>query len=458
MSWLQPLKTILAQKISDVFTATRISSSESGRRGTEFSQQRAIYERLTPSYDLYSTIQDIRQMDAEDGIVKEIHGKTAKALTKGGLVLTNPSKNKRIAKVWKSFVRRTELNNRLKLISDARGLVVEGSLPLQWVLDQDGKHVIRCIRMPTETIRPIVGINGQFENPSKAYVQYSFNDGRDIASFAAWQLHVARLDPDNYDDKNSLGRPLLDATRKRWRQQMMTLDDSVKRRHLRAGNRTHHVLEGADEKTLAEYKRLVETEENTVSSNYYSNRPGSVNAIEGDANLEQIADIALIMDAFFAGSGMPKALLGLNLENMSRDILLDMKAEWYDSLDILQDSLASSYEHGFRLELLLQGINPEAYEFSIGYGERLAESLNQRTDRALKIRSMGASRHTTFLTAGLDPAAEETLIADEMDELEAYPEQILPGVPDDTDPKQKTVTITPGNGGKGESATSIKSS
>ena len=464
MSWITSISKILTRGINDRMSSSTPASSESGRRGTEYSQQRALYERLTPNYDLYSTINEIRQMDAQDGIVKRVHNRTSKALTKGGLVLKNPSKNTVIEKHWKDFKRRCQLDVKAKLMSDARGIIVEGSLPLQWVLDSDGKHVTRCIRMPTETIRPIVGINGQFEDLRKAYAQYNFLDGKDIAHFAAWQLYVTRLDPDNFDDMNSLGRPLLDATRKRWRQLMMTLDDSVKRRHLRSGNRTVHVLEGADEKALNQYKARVEEEENDVSSNYYMNQKGAVSAIEGDANLEQIADIALLMDAFFAGSDMPKALLGINLEQMSRDILEDMKAEWYDSLDDLQDLLTANYEHGFRLELLLQGINPAAHELAVVYGERLTESPNQRTDRALKIKAMGASQHTTFITAGLDPAAEAILIDDEISQMDEYPEQILPGVPDSTEqepvkkPLSKVVSITPGNNGKGESATDIKNS
>lgn len=460
MSWFKSARVAISGAIGARFGFKKARTSEQGRRGTLESQQRSLYQSSMPNFDLYGTIQDIREMDKLDGPVKQIHNRTSSALTKGGLVLTNPSKNKRIQKAWDSFRVRCELNVRAKLISDARGLIVEGSLPLQFVLDNEGKHVVRAIRMPTETIFPVVGLDGQFENLEKAYSQYDLSEGKIISSFAVWQLFMVRLDPDNYDDMGSFGRPLLDATRKRWEQLMMTMDDSVKRRHLRAGQRTAHFLKGADDKDLDEYKLRVEGEENDISSNYYMNTEGSVKAVEGDANLDQIADILLMSDAFFSGSAMPKSLLGINLEGLSRDILLDMKAEWYDSLDILQDLLSAAYNHGFKLELLLQGINPEAYTFSVGYGERLTETLNQRTDRALKIRAMGASKYTSFTTAGLDPAAESKLLEDEEEQFNEYPEVDLPGVPNEVETevekRVKGVSVVPGNAQKGESATHIK--
>lgn len=428
-------------------------TTEVGRRGTEESQLRAMYERMYPSYDLYSTIKEIRRMDREDGHVKKIHNRTSKALTKGGLILENPTNDKALEAAWTRLRRACHLDDRLKLISDARGLLVDGALPLQWVLDKSGKQVLRCVRMPAETIRPIVDVSGQFEDPKAAYAQYSFTDGCDIASFAQWQLYVTRLDPDNYDDMGALGRPLLDASRKRWRQVMMTQEDMVIRRRTRAALRTAHVMKGASNATLAEYKRQVESDEASgMGNNYYMNTDGGVQAVQGDANLEQVADVAMLLDSWFAGTPMPKAMLGY-VDGLSRDVLMDMKEEFYDELDTLQDSLASGYEHGMRLQLLLSGINPDAVPWAIRYGERLTETLGQRTDRSLKLRALGVSNHTVWTTAGLDPNAELDRLAEERESLDPYPLNDDP-LGDIADPSQR-ITITPGNAKKNASATDI---
>ena len=427
----------------------RAINTEIGRRGTQDSQQRAVYNRITPDYDLYSSIMDMRRMDREDGTIKQIHNRTAKALTKGGLILDNPTGDKKLDELWKNFQRRCDLKNRLKLISDAKGLIIEGSLPLQWVLNGTQDKIVKCVRLPAETIRPIVSVNGQFEDPNKAYAQYCYTEGRDIAFFPRWQLDLARLDPDNFDDMASLGRPMLDAVRKRWRQLDMTIDDMVLRRHVRAPQRMAHVLRGSDDKKLAAYKQQVESDEIAgLTNNYYMNTDGAVQAVEGDANLEQIADIGLIFDSFFSGTVMQKQLLGIDLNGLSRDVLDDMKKELYDELDTLQDSLSGVYQFGFDLEMLLNGINPEAVEHTVRYGERLTETLNQRTDRALKQKAVGASQHTVLTTAGLDPQAEKERIEREIEDGDVYPgDAPLPDVP--------TVKITPNNDRKGESATSI---
>ena len=36
--------------------------------------------------------------------------------------------------------------------------------------------------------------------------------------------------------------------------------------------------------------------------NYYSNKKGSVQAVQGDANLDQIADVVHLLDTFFSGA------------------------------------------------------------------------------------------------------------------------------------------------------------
>src|SRR3972149_5095580 len=83
---------------------------------------------------LRAKILDIRDMDEKDGRVKRIHRRTAAAASKGGLKLTQTKENKKITKLWEAFQRRTRLDKREKLTSDARGFLMEGNLPIQWVL------------------------------------------------------------------------------------------------------------------------------------------------------------------------------------------------------------------------------------------------------------------------------------------------------------------------------------
>lgn len=445
MNYLSALASAIWRKIS---ASSPDKTTEIGTRSTDEARLRALYQQMQPNFDLAGKIADIRRMDQVDGHVKRIHQRTSHALTKGGLMLVNPAKNARLARSWREYQTALGLDNRNKLSSDARGLMMEGNLVIQFALDDLQSRVVRAVRMPAETIRVLVDASGQIADPVKAFAQYDWLTGQDQALFARWQMEIARLDPLNFDDFGEPGRPFLDASRKIWSQMQMTLEDLVIRRRERAPMRTAHVLEGADEPVLAKYKQQVEGEQRSITTNYYLNRKGGVQAVQGDTNLDQIADISLLLDAFFSGTPAPKGLFGY-ADGLSRDILMDMKEEFYDELDILQDIQAWVYQQGFRLHLLLQGLNPDAYDWQVKFAERMTETLNQRTDRALKLASIGASGHTVFSVAGLDPHAEEQLLSQERDSADPYP--LMQPHPAAT----PTVKVTPGNAPKGESATSI---
>lgn len=423
---------------------------EIGGRATPENATKYIYRQMWVDPELRSSILDIRAMDRCDTRVKKIHGRMSRSAVKGGLMIDTASTNKRVIRQWKRFRNNLKLNNHNKLESDARGLVVEGNLALQWVLSEDNQ-LIDCVRLPSETIVPNVSTNGRFVDPQKAYNQHDLLRGVVIADFPLWKLSLVRLTPDNWDDKGSLGRPYLDATRGAWKKLVMSEEDLVIRRRVRAPLKMSHTLEGATEEELKSYREGVESESGDIATDYYSNKKGEVNPIQGDANLDQIADVGLLLDNFFAGAPAPKGLFGY-ADQLNRDILEDLKRDFFEEIDALQDVQASAYAEGFKLFLLLQGINPESFEYEIKFAERRTETPNQATDRALKQQSLGASSETVFKTALLDPSKEKKQIESEGREFDPYPD------PNKLVGARPGVSITPGNAPKGESVTSISNS
>jgi hypothetical protein len=115
----------------------------------------------------------------------------------------------------------------------------------------------------------------------------------------------------------------------------------------------------------------------------------------------------------------------------------------------MQDTLAQAFDHGFRLDLLLQGINPDNFTYDLVFAERNSESLNQKADRALKLKALGASSTTVFEAAGLDPDKELKNRKHEMDSGDPYPSQDV-----DLDNPQN-ITVVEGNGRNGESQTAV---
>jgi hypothetical protein len=423
------------------------NTTERGLRPTPENAVKYLYRRMWVDPELRAAILDIRDMDRVDGRVKKIHGRMARTAVKSGLQLCG-TPSKRISRAWDEFQRRLQIYRPAKLESDARGLVMEGNLPMQWVLDQN-RRVVAGVRMPAETLLPKVGYNGRFEDPMQAYEQYDLQTGRLVHAFPLWQLTLERLTPDNYDDMGSLGRPYLDASRTVWKKLMMTDEDLVIRRRMRAPLRLSHILEGATSEQLEAYEQKTNNQKSEITTDFFSNRKGGVSAIQGDANLDQIADISHLLDTFFAGSPAPKGLFGYG-GDLARDILEDLKQDYFDEIDALQDTLASVYAEGFRLDLLLAGINPENEDYRIEFAERLTETANQRTDRALKQQALGAPPSIYWETAGLDVAEVKKRKEIDALDLDPYPEGT-----DSVTPAAPRVSVTPGNQRKGESATTV---
>lgn len=433
-------------------TDKKPKTSEKGRVATPENSLKYLYQRFWVDPDLRAAVLDIRAMDKADPRVKKIHRRMARDVTKGGVLLRwNGQEDERVSRLFAAFRKRLKLDKREKLKSDTRGAVMEGNVVLQWVINEQ-RQVASCIRMPAETIVPQVDVAGRFKNSADAYHQVDALNGKTLAKFAEWQLTIGRLDPDNYDDYGAMGRPYLDANRAIWRKLNMTEEDLVIRRRHRAPQKLGHFLDGATDTELQAYEAKVRASQGQIETDYFSNKKGSIQNITGDANLEQIADVSYLLDTFFAGSPAPKGLFGY-VDGLARDVLDDLKRDYFEEIDGLQDVLADCYAYGFELELLLNGLLPEQFNYEICFAERRTETPNQRADRALKYQALNVPIEECWREAGLDPIRLKAKWEEQKKGHNPYPDDDLDD--DEVDNKSTKVSITPNNAAKGESATSI---
>lgn len=458
MSYLKDLASVAFAPIAQLWAEKYPSSGRMpGERGeriaSDAAQLRAMKNMMFVDYDRRALVATMRQMDQRDGRVKMVHGRTAGDVIRGGLVMQTASTV--LAKAWAEFESRLQLNNWEKLKSDARGLVMEGNLPLQLVLDADGR-VAAGVRMPSETLVPMVDLAGRFKNPAAAFEQRDVMSGTVLASFAAWQMALGRLDPDNWDDLGSMGRPMLDGCASVWRKLVMTEEDLVIRRRARAPLRLAHVLENATPDDLTTYRRQTEGEKNEITTDFYLNRKGGVTAIQGDATLGDIGDVAHLLSTLFAGSPAPKALFGYT-DGVARDVLEDMKRQYYDTVDGLQDAQGGVYAFAFRIHLLMRGIDPGPDDFYLRFKTRRTESANQIADLALKWMALGLPDEYIQSEMGLDPVKIRAMKLKQAKSKDPYPNplRIRPdgGAPEGG--SSQRVNVTPGNAPKGESATNV---
>lgn len=425
-------------------------TSELGRRPTPEASQDYLYRLMWVDQAFRQVVLDIREMDRLDGRVRRIHARIARDTVKGGLVFTQTTPKKSLAREWDAFARRLQLNRAEKLKSDARGLAMEGNLPLQWVLDE-ALNVVAGVRMPSETLLANVDEGGRFVDVAQAYHQLDVMTGAKLASFPLWQLFLCRFDPDNFDDMGAMGRPFLDASRDVWKKLRMTEEDLVIRRRHRAPLRLAHTLEGASKQELEDYQDRVEAKKGLIATDFYTNKRGGVAAVQGDATLGDIGDVVHLLDTFFAGSPLPKGLMGYT-DGMARDILEDIKRDYYEEIDLFQDTLSFAYDQGFRLHLLLKGIVPDREDYWVGFAERRTETLSQTTDRMLKWSALGMPKGMIFEEMGYNAEQVRARAEAEAERFDPYPGGVGPGGPGQV-PK---VSVTPGNAPKGESATATQ--
>lgn len=431
--------------------AQRHGTERGGRVASDVALER-LYSSMWLPTERRAMVAQIREMDVKDGRVKTVHGRVARDVIRGGLVMQFPETgtNATLKREWKAFEHRLHLAHQQKLRSDARGLVMEGNLALQLVLD-DAQNVAAAVRMPSDTIVPVVDMGGRFKDPAAAYEQRDVMTSERLATFAAWQLPMCRLDPDNFDDLGAMGRPWLDACATNWKKLMMTEEDLVIRRRQRAPMRLAHVLEGATPEEIDKYRKDVEGEKHDITTDFYLNRKGGVSAIQGDGGIGDIADVAHLLDTFFAGTPAPKGIFGY-ADGLSRDILEDLKRDYYDEIDGLQDVLASAYALAFRIHLLFKGIDPAPDEFWLRFAQRRTETPNQVADLALKYMALGLPMDFIHSEMGLDPDAVRALKEIERKRGDPYPEPNAINPAGRVAPK---VSVTPSNARKGESATYV---
>lgn len=461
MNYFKTLATATVGNIAEMWKKLNPSAGGQGgekgdRLASDAAMLRAMKSAMFVDYERREMVRLMRQMDQQDGRVKMIHSRVSRDVVRGGLVMQygEQASSKALKDEWERFEHRLGLNRSEKLRSDARALVLEGNLPLQLVLD-DAQDVVAAVRMPSDTLVPMVDLGGRFKNPAAAFEQRDVMTGKVLASFAAWQLALCRLDPDNFDDLGSMGRPWMDACASTWRKLVMTEEDLVIRRRVRAPLRLAHILEGADEIALQTYRQSTEGEKGEITTDFYLNRKGGVQAIQGDATLGDIGDVAHLLNTFFAGNPAPKGLFGYT-EGMARDILEDLKRDYYAEVDGLQDLQAGAYAFAFRIHLLFKGIDPGPDEFFLRFAERRTETNNQVADLALKYMALQLPEDFVYSEMGVDADRIRAMKTAQANRNDPYPNPLKVG-PDGLPISQGTfkVGVTPGNAVKGESAVSM---
>jgi hypothetical protein len=177
-----------------------------------------------------------------------------------------------------------------------------------------------------------------------------------------------------------------------------------------------HVLEGADAAQLKAYKEMNKDALNdpfAAVADYFMNKAGGITAVQGDARLQEIADVVHHIDSWWTASPVPKSLIGYGLD-LNRDVLEKQKEQYDEEMDPIsqwvEDEIIAPL---LTREWLLNGILPEGLTWEVEWSSKqkmTATTIRDVADAALRLKAIGMPQDvivsilTRFLP-GVDLAA-----------------------------------------------------
>jgi len=352
----------------------------------------AVYEKMKSDRDRIAIIKTCRVMyDTDPRVKKALRTYATDVVRSGYFVKTDHAQALEIAQAMQ---KRLGLNKKLQDVTRLSGR--DGDSFYEIVVDEN-LDIVKLSRKPTLQMHRASNVFDEFDDPQKAFwlssdTQTSPEPPRDAVWFAKWQILHLRFD---HDEEKRYGTPMwASATGAFKRVSEGEIDISV-RRKVRAGMILHHVVEGSPSDIDAYKEKNAAAENNPFAAvrNYYTNKPGSISAIQGDARLNDIADIVHHIETMFTASDIPMELVAYG-GDLNRDVLGEKKEEYDETLDDGREWLSEEFLKPLHeLQWMLKGIYPQDLEYKLIW--RKAKSLTpvmlrDLADALMRLRVLGA--------------------------------------------------------------------
>ncbi len=367
-------------------------------QGTSATASPAVeqFELWQLRYERRSIITDLRRLADEEPRFSRALRKLAREAVRKGVRVTiadGPSRGpaatryRRAKEILERTIKICDLNP-TKLRSWAWSLPLEGDLFVQIVVASD--QVVDAKRMPSASMERNTDSQDRFFDVARAFSQIDVQTNADITQFAAWQIHHERW---NHLDGERYGRSEYLPLRRPARNLQLLEQAQVIRRIVRAALRLLHKVGSKDKPGLAkdveDYKAFNNLaaqskggfDPTIAMRDYYGNGLTEVVPIPGDPNVHEIADLEYFRDAFAAGTGAPKAMLGWADKEINRDILKDQIEQWLKEVQDLTDAVKNVLRAILDLALLLEGIDPETVPYDLVFSQNTTETATERQTR-----------------------------------------------------------------------------
>lgn len=416
----------LQTKDADRPDATPLTHNTEQIRETDF-----IYRQLQVETNRRAVLRDVQNMLEADPLIDETNSRISRKSVRGGIFITvngsGKHQQKMAVRTGQKAGRGAQMANRAQQVVDEfmsrckvdslaplwiSRLLADGDLFINIVVeDGGGQPRISAIRwVPPAIIKRNEDQFGQFIDVNRAFSEIdplnglyfqTVIPGVAVRHFPLWAINHVR-----WKYRGGLyGNSQYLTIRKLSRQNASSDDDMVVRRKVRAPLRRAHIIGSKDapgdpktvEKYKSEHKDAIVKGKYTPVTDYYMNGLGDVKNLEGDGNLDKIADVKYLYDKENTGTIIPKGLVG-HAEDINRDVLDDQKEEYYDTIEDIRHLLEygdggpfSGLRAIIDFELLLHGIDVEALglSYDIAFSPLRDKDPAALIDRTIKAKDGG---------------------------------------------------------------------
>jgi len=314
-------------------------------------------------------------------------------------------------------------------------------------LSVDGEGLIQDVtRKPTLEMHRNSNDADRFDDPTRAFwwsdkLWAGQGPGLDAVWFAAWQIIHARW---HHDEGSRYGRPQFAAARGPWKRMNEGELDIAIRRKTRSGMKYMHVLEDASDADLEAYKEQnKDALDNPFAAvaDFFSNKKGMIQAVQGDARLGEIEDVVHHIRTWWVSSPVPMSLVGYG-QDLNRDVLDPQKAQYDEMLPTARKWIESQLLTPLlERQWLLRGMWPGGMQYAVTWSVKqrlVAQVLKDLAEALLRLKATGLFTDEVLLNMaaqmvpGIDVAAllaemERTEEVDEIGRMAAAAGALSPG-------------------------------
>jgi hypothetical protein len=340
----------------------------------------ALYERMKSEQDRVAIVKLCRQMYRTDPRVNKMLRTYARDLVRSGFFVK--SDNQAAAQEAMKLQTRLNLNQKLE---DAVRLSGRDGDSFYEVVVSEASEVVEFTRKPTLLVRRNSDLYDRFGDPLKAFwmsreTWFGTEPPSDAIWFAEWQMIHARWD---HDEENRYGTPMMAPATGAFKRVTEGEVDIAVRRKVRAGMRLLHVVEGsaADVEGYKEKNKIALENPFAAQIDLFTNKPGSITSLQGDAKLNEIDDIMHHIETMFTASDVPMPLIAYGSE-LNRDVLGEKRAEYEETLNQGREWATDEIiKPLLERQWLLKGIFPASVNYEVVW--RTAKSLTPADIRDL---------------------------------------------------------------------------